>query len=120
MKTRDFLGILFVLFVGLGVTFVLFGTLGACDGGTSSGVCHENAGSGSGVSSSRLYYPCNIDDMSNVGATTVSGGFTNSKEDMYWLADYLASEGLVVLAISLLLIFLYLDMNPPRKVVFKC
>jgi alpha-beta hydrolase superfamily lysophospholipase len=102
MKFKDFFRVLFVIFISLSVTFALFGVFGACDGDDDDDddICYESAGSSGDVDSSRLYYPCNVGSMSNVGATTLSGGMTNDKEDMYWIAETLAEEGLIVLAIS--------------------
>lgn len=54
----------------------------------------------SGVSSARLFYPSNIGELDNVGATTLSSGMGGTKEGMYWLAEALASSGMIVLAIS--------------------
>ncbi len=52
---------------------------------------------GGGVSSSRLFMPSG----NNVtGAVTVSGGMTNTKEQMYWLAQALQDAGIIALAIS--------------------
>lgn len=53
-------------------------------------------------SSAQVFYPCTIQDMAGqFDATTVTGGATNTKEDMYWLAEYLTGNGnLVVIAVS--------------------
>lgn len=49
------------------------------------------------VSSSQLFIPSG----NNVtGAVTVSGGMTNFKEQMYWLAEALEDGGIIALAIS--------------------
>jgi hypothetical protein len=92
MKRKDFNMTTFKkaasLFLSLTVLFFLFS---GCDSGSSSG------GTASGVSSSRLFVPSG----SNVtGAVTVSGGFTNTKEQMYWLAEALQDGGIIALAIS--------------------
>ncbi|MFW6080343.1 MAG: hypothetical protein ACOC7W_00405, partial [Desulfosalsimonas sp.] len=54
----------------------------------------------SGVDSARMFYPSNIAELDNVGATTLSSGMGGTKEGMYWLAEPLAQAGMVVLAIS--------------------
>ncbi|MCF8110767.1 MAG: hypothetical protein K9J85_04690 [Desulfobacteraceae bacterium] len=54
----------------------------------------------SGVSSARMFYPGNINELDNVGATTLSSGMGGTKEGMYWLAEPLAEAGMIVLAIS--------------------
>lgn len=53
----------------------------------------------SGYASARLSYPCGLDGTT-LPATTLTGGFTNTKEQMYWLADHLSSHGYAVLAMT--------------------
>lgn len=50
-------------------------------------------------SSARLSYPCDL-DKGPFPATTLTGGFTNTKEQMQWLAEHLASHGYVVLGMT--------------------
>ncbi|MGD9211344.1 MAG: hypothetical protein PVI90_11235 [Desulfobacteraceae bacterium] len=50
--------------------------------------------------SAKIFYPCNIDELSNVGATTLTSGMTGSKENMYWLAQPIADAGMVVVTVS--------------------
>ncbi len=64
---------------------VLFFLTSGCDTG------------GGGVSSSRLFMPSG---SGVTGAVTVSGGMTNTKEQMYWLANALQQGGIIALAIS--------------------
>jgi hypothetical protein len=61
------------------------------------------------VESCRVYYPSSLKDdpvsfrinPDTYPAVTLSGGFTNSKEDMFWLAEYLAGQAeVIVFAIS--------------------
>ena len=56
----------------------------------------------SDLASALIVYPCNIDSIDGpIGATTLSGGIYNTKEDMYWIAEYLRDEGdLIVIAMS--------------------
>lgn len=58
-------------------------------------------GSGA-VSSCRVYYPASLESNNDTyPAVTLSGGMTNSKEAMYWMAEYLAGEaGVIVFTIS--------------------
>lgn len=58
-------------------------------------------GSGS-VSSCRVYYPASLESSNDTyPAVTLSGGMTNSKEAMYWMAEYLAGQAeVIVFAIS--------------------
>lgn len=46
-----------------------------------------------------VYYPTDS-KRAKMPATTLSGGFTNTKEDMIWLAEHLASHGFVVIAFT--------------------
>lgn len=73
--------------------------LAACE---PSGVAEYDVSTGyfSGISSARVFYPSNIEELSDVGATTLSSGMGGSKEGMYWLAEPLAEAGMVVVAIS--------------------
>jgi hypothetical protein len=71
--------------------------LNACE---PSNVSTYDIRSGTGISSARVFYPTNISQLSNVGATTLSSGMGGSKEGMYWLAEPLAAAGMVVIAIS--------------------
>lgn len=52
---------------------------------------------GGGVRSSRLFIPSG---SGITGAVTVSGGMTNTKEQMYWLAEALEDAGIIALAIT--------------------
>ncbi|MGB1220633.1 MAG: hypothetical protein ACPG43_03790, partial [Alcanivoracaceae bacterium] len=55
--------------------------------------------SSSGYQSARLSYPCDT-ESTNLPATTLTGGFTNTKEQMYWLADHLSSHGYAVITMT--------------------
>ena len=48
--------------------------------------------------SARVSYPCNL--SGKAPATTLTGGYTNTKEDMYWLADHLSSHGYIVITMT--------------------
>ena len=50
--------------------------------------------------SARVFYPSNINELSNVGATTLTSGMGGTKEGMYWLAEPLAEAGFIVIAVS--------------------
>ena len=52
-----------------------------------------------GYASARMSYPCDLSE-STYPSTTLTGGFTNTKEQMYWLADHLTTHGFVVLTIT--------------------
>jgi hypothetical protein len=54
--------------------------------------------SDSGYASAIVSYPCNTTGL--LGATTLTGGYTNKKEDMYWLKDRVASHGYIVIAMT--------------------
>ncbi len=53
----------------------------------------------SGYASARVSYPCELSGET-LPATTLTGGWTNTKEDMYWLADHLTSHGYIVFAMT--------------------
>jgi dienelactone hydrolase len=49
------------------------------------------------VSSCRVYYPSSLEnDNDTYPAVTLSGGMANSKEAMYWMAEYLAGQAEVI------------------------
>lgn len=49
--------------------------------------------------SARISYPCNR-SSGPFPATTLTGGFTNTKEQMYWLADHITSHGYIVITMT--------------------
>jgi predicted dienelactone hydrolase len=49
--------------------------------------------------SARMSYPCDLSD-GPYPSTTLTGGFTNTKEQMYWLADHLTTHGYIVLTLT--------------------
>lgn len=64
-----------------------------------SSVCSYRTGLTSlSYSSARVSYPCNL--SGTAPATTLTGGFTNTKEQMYWLADHLTSHGYIVITMT--------------------
>lgn len=52
-----------------------------------------------GYASARLSYPCEYEGTP-YPAVTLTGGYTNIKEQMYWLADHLTSHGYIVLTVT--------------------
>lgn len=86
---RIFKNLLFILALVVSLSF-----MGAtCENTTA----YYDIGSSSGIASVRVFYPV---DTATHNAVTLSGGFTNSKETMYWLANYLANDGIIVFAVS--------------------
>ena len=62
-------------------------------------VCSYSTGLTSiSYASARVSYPCNL--SGKAPATTLTGGFTNTKEQMYWLADHLSSHGFIVITMT--------------------
>ncbi len=53
-----------------------------------------------GYQSARVYYPSDAPMTMTLPGTSLSGGFTNTKEDMAWLGQHLASHGFIVLAFT--------------------
>lgn len=83
----------------------------SCDGGSCSSsvddpsqtgphsVCTYTSGlSDGGYSSAIVHYPCSL--SGTVGATTLTGGYTNTKEQMAWLGSHVASHGFIVIAMT--------------------
>lgn len=52
-----------------------------------------------GYASARVSYPCES-DSSLLPAVTLTGGYTNIKEQMYWLADHLTEHGFIVITVT--------------------
>tara|TARA_R110002073_G_scaffold11861_1_gene53267 strand:- start:45216 stop:46088 length:873 start_codon:yes stop_codon:yes gene_type:complete len=52
-----------------------------------------------GYGSARMTYPCDLSE-GPFPSTTLTGGFTNTKEQMVWLSEHLTSHGYVVLTIT--------------------
>jgi hypothetical protein len=90
---------------------MLFLAIG-CDGGSGGGTTNPDpAGSGtyskctytsglsdSGYASAIVYYPCS--GSGPFSATTLTGGYTNTKEDMAWLGNHLVTHGFVIIAMT--------------------
>lgn len=52
-----------------------------------------------GYASARMSYPCDLSE-GTYPATTLTGGFTNTKEQVFWLADHLTSHGYIVITMT--------------------
>jgi dienelactone hydrolase len=52
-----------------------------------------------GYRSARVSYPCDRGD-GPFPATTLTAGFTNTKEQIFWLADHLTSHGYIVMTMT--------------------
>jgi dienelactone hydrolase len=95
------------LLITFTVLFTFLFTLGCDSGGDSnpatpgplSKCTYTSYLSDSGYSSAIMYYPCQT-DLGPFAATTLTGGYTNTKEDMYWLADHLVTHGYVILVMT--------------------
>lgn len=75
----------------------------ACDGGLAGNCFYDVPASvhPAGVrESARICYPCNIDTLRPVAATTLANGNGGYKEGVMWLAERLAKAGIVVCAVS--------------------
>jgi len=51
-----------------------------------------------GYAAAKVYYPCNISGTH--GATTLTGGYTNTYSDMAWIANHLSKWGYIVYAMT--------------------
>jgi dienelactone hydrolase len=67
--------------------------------GTDSICSYTNNISSWGYQSARVSYPCGLKNA-NYPATTLTGGFINTKDQMYWLADHLTSQGFIVITMT--------------------
>lgn len=90
----------FKRFVFPAITLFAF-ILSACDPIGYDYEYYSLDGSGS-VRSCRVFYPSSLKNSKDTyPAVTLSGGMTNSKEAMYWMAEYLAGQAdVIVFAIS--------------------
>ncbi|AUM14442.1 alpha/beta hydrolase [Ketobacter alkanivorans] len=81
------------------ITLIPIALLAGCGGGSD---CYYNMDSYGSVSSARVFYPCGMENSSELHhVTTLSGGLSNTKENMYWLAGHLVENNdMVVFAIS--------------------
>ena len=52
-----------------------------------------------GYSSAIVYYPCDR-SAGPYAATTLTGGFLNTKEDMEWIANHLVTHGYIIIAMT--------------------
>lgn len=52
-----------------------------------------------GYASARVSYPCELINQ-RMPAVTLTGGYTNIKEQMYWLANHLTKHGYVVITVT--------------------
>ena len=86
----------------IGLWFFICCLTGCIDVSSGEGefaVCNYNPGANPDYSSAIIYYPCDT-SAGPFAATTLTGGFTNTKEQVYWLGSHLASNGFIVLAIT--------------------
>lgn len=74
----------------------------ACDNPADPTGCTYDIGSSTDISGVTVFYPCGAAAASGVvyNTVTLSGGFTNTKDDMYWLANYLVQQNIIVFAVS--------------------
>lgn len=88
------------LLTGLMLTGFSLTSVAAAPGSTGpERVCSYTSGLTSlSYASARVSYPCNLSKAAP--ATTLTGGFTNTKEQMYWLADHLSSHGYIVITMT--------------------
>jgi len=62
-------------------------------------ICNQTSSlNNSGYASAIVSYPCEA--TGRLPATTLTGGYTNTKEDMYWLKDHVVSHGYIVIAMT--------------------
>jgi len=97
MKRRN----LFVAFLALAMTLVSGTAALAVTSPDATGpysTCTYTPPDTSGYNGAKVYYPCNI--TGTHGATTLTGGFTNTYSDMAWIANHLSKWGYIVFAMT--------------------
>ena len=97
MRKRSMLFTLFVAIISL--TFV--GSAFAVTAPDATGAytkCTYTPPSDSGYASAKVYYPCN--PATTFGATTLTGGYTNTYSDMEWVANHIVTHGYIVYAMT--------------------
>ncbi len=96
---------LFVIFTMILLTGFTLDTVsnealaGPADLGAYSKCSYTSGLSDSGYLSAVVYYPCQT-DSGPFAATTLTGGYTNTKDDMYWLSSHLVTHGYIVIAMT--------------------
>ena len=87
----------------LGTALLLANTAHAAPSPATAGgerVCAYTSGLSSwSYSSARVTYPCTLSKAA-YPATTLTGGFSNTKEQMTWLSEHLSSHGYIVITIT--------------------
>jgi hypothetical protein len=66
--------------------------------GNSTTCTYVSGLSNPNYASAVVYYPCT--GSGPFSATTLTGGFTNTKEDMDWLASHLTTHGFIIIAMT--------------------
>lgn len=96
-----FISLMMALFIitGCEPTDPPSGGTGPAGAGANSECTYSDGLSDSGYGSAQVFYPCETAE-GPFAATTLTGGFTNTKEDMYWLASHLLTHGYIVIAIT--------------------
>lgn len=76
-----------------------------CDGG-QGGICYYDVDASiypqGARESARVFYPCGVESAETVAATTLTSGRGGNKEGVYWLAERIAENGIVVCTVSAL------------------
>ncbi|WP_338353405.1 hypothetical protein [Thalassolituus oleivorans] len=67
--------------------------------GTYEVCSYEDGIASDTYASARITYPCDLND-GPYPATTLTGGFTNTKEQMEWLSEHLTTHGYVVITMT--------------------
>jgi esterase/lipase len=66
--------------------------------GTLTKCTYTSGLSNSGYASAIVYYPCS--GAAPYAGTTLTGGYTNTKEDMAWLGSHLVTHGYIIIAMT--------------------
>ncbi|MES2818346.1 MAG: dienelactone hydrolase family protein [Pseudomonadota bacterium] len=89
--------------LALGTALLLAPTVHAAPSPATAGgerVCAYTSGLSSwSYASARVTYPCTLSKAA-YPATTLTGGFSNTKEQMTWLSEHLSSHGYIVITLT--------------------
>lgn len=102
MKTTRFFSLLLALFLALFLTYGCEpdgGDANPATPGPFTKCTYTSNLSDRGYSSAIVYYPCQTNQGPFAG-TTLTGGYTNTKEDMEWLGNHLVTHGYIIIAMT--------------------
>jgi len=97
MKKRS-LGVMLAVFMMSFAFCTLAWAVTSPDATGPYSTCTYTPPSNIGYAAAKVYYPCSLSGA--VGATTLTGGYTNTYSDMAWIANHLSQWGYIVYAMT--------------------